>query len=196
MNRIPRRSATVAAAVAAAGLVLAGCSSDDGTTAEDVVGSATSAAQSAVEGATSAGRSAVEDATGTGGPTEPGASVEETTTLPGAGGAEYTISGPILAKYNEIGGANSPLGAPTADQQDVGDGYIAEFEGGIIAWSPDTDSHVVWGEIRTAWEAQGGAEGELGFPISDERPIPNGLESEFEMGTITYVAGATQVIPK
>ncbi|WP_240918289.1 hypothetical protein [Rhodococcus sp. 14C212] len=40
------------------------------------------------------------------------------------------------------------------------------------------------------------AEGELGFPVSDERPIPDGLESEFEMGTITYVAGATQVIPR
>ncbi|AWG98227.1 esterase [Rhodococcus ruber] len=195
MNRRARRTATVAAAVAAAGLVLAGCSSDDGTSAEDAVAGVTSAAESAVERATSAAESAVEGATGAEN-TEPGASVEETTTLPGAGGGEYTISGPILAKYNEIGGADSPLGAPTADQQDVGDGYVAEFEGGIVAWSPDTDAHVVWGEIRTAWEAQGGAGGELGFPISDERPIPNGLESEFEMGTITYVDGATQVIPK
>ncbi|MDV3209373.1 MAG: esterase [Rhodococcus ruber] len=195
MNRRARRTATVAAAAAAAGLVLAGCSSDDGTSAEDAVAGVTSAAESAVERATSAAESAVEGATGAEN-TEPGASVEETTTLPGAGGGEYTISGPILAKYNEIGGADSPLGAPTADQQDVGDGYVAEFEGGIIAWSPDTDAHVVWGEIRTAWEAQGGAGGELGFPISDERPIPNGLESEFEMGTITYVDGATQVIPK
>lgn len=195
MNRRARRTATVAAAAAAAGLVLAGCSSDDGTSAEDAVAGVTSAAESAVERATSAAESAVEGATGAEN-TEPGASVEETTTLPGAGGGEYTISGPILAKYNEIGGADSPLGAPTADQQDVGDGYAAEFEGGIVAWSPDTDAHVVWGEIRTAWEAQGGAGGELGFPISDERPIPNGLESEFEMGTITYVDGATQVIPK
>ncbi|MHC6212231.1 LGFP repeat-containing protein [Rhodococcus ruber] len=195
MNRRARRTATVAAAAAAAGLVLAGCSSDDGTSAEDAVAEVTSAAESAVERATSAAESAVEGATGAEN-TEPGASVEETTTLPGAGGGEYTISGPILAKYNEIGGADSPLGAPTADQQDVGDGYVAEFEGGIVAWSPDTDAHVVWGEIRTAWEAQGGAGGELGFPISDERPIPNGLESEFEMGTITYVDGATQVIPK
>ncbi|QDC13728.1 LGFP repeat-containing protein [Rhodococcus ruber] len=195
MNRRARRTATVAAAAAAAGLVLAGCSSDDGTSAEDAVAGVTSAAESAVERATSAAESAVEGATGAEN-TEPGASVEETTTLPGAGGGEYIISGPILAKYNEIGGADSPLGAPTADQQDVGDGYVAEFEGGIVAWSPDTDAHVVWGEIRTAWEAQGGAGGELGFPISDERPIPNGLESEFEMGTITYVDGATQVIPK
>lgn len=195
MNRRARRTATVAAAAAAAGLVLAGCSSDDGTSAEDAVAGVTSAAESAVERATSAAESAVEGATGAEN-TEPGASVEETTTLPGAGGGEYTISGLILAKYNEIGGADSPLGAPTADQQDVGDGYVAEFEGGIVAWSPDTDAHVVWGEIRTAWEAQGGAGGELGFPISDERPIPNGLESEFEMGTITYVDGATQVIPK
>ncbi|MDO2378833.1 esterase [Rhodococcus electrodiphilus] len=195
MNRRARRTATVAAAAAAAGLVLAGCSSDDGTSAEDAVAGVTSAAESAVERATSAAESAVEGATGAEN-TEPGASVEETTTLPGAGGGEYIVSGPILAKYNEIGGADSPLGAPTADQQDVGDGYVAEFEGGIVAWSPDTDAHVVWGEIRTAWEAQGGAGGELGFPISDERPIPNGLESEFEMGTITYVDGATQVIPK
>ena len=52
----------------------------------------------------------------------------------------------------------------------------------------------MWGEIRTAWEAEGGADGDLGFPISDEEQTPEGARSNFQFGYITWAPGAqTQV---
>jgi len=193
MKRDPRRRALVAAAAAVVGLAVAGCG-DSGNSAQDVVGSATSAVQSAAESVGSQAQSAVESITQGNDepePSEPAA--DQSSAVPGAGGEDVELSGPILQKYDEVGGASSPLGAPTGQQEDIGDGMIAEFEGGIIAWSPDTDAHIVWGEIRTAWEAEGGAGGVLGFPISDEEQTPEGLRSNFQFGYITYVDGQTEV---
>lgn len=193
--RIPRRSASIAAAVAAVGLVAVGCGDDN--SASDVVGSATSAAGSVAESVGSQAQSAVEsitagESTEGGEPSEPAA--DQSSAVPGPNGEEVELSGPILAKYMEAGGAESPLGNATGNQEEVGDGYVAEFEGGIIAWSPDTDAHIVWGEIRVAWEADGGAGGVLGFPISDEETIPGGFRSNFQFGYITFIDGATEVV--
>ncbi|MBF0660674.1 MULTISPECIES: LGFP repeat-containing protein [unclassified Rhodococcus (in: high G+C Gram-positive bacteria)] len=196
--RIPRRSASIAAAVAAVGLVAVGCGDDN--SASDVVGSATSAVGSAAESVGSQAQSAVEsitagedaESTGSGEPSEPAA--DQSSAVPGPNGEEVELSGPILAKYMEVGGAESPLGNATGNQEEVGDGYVAEFDGGIIAWSPDTDAHIVWGEIRVAWEADGGAGGVLGFPISDEEVVPGGFRSNFQFGYITYIDGATEVV--
>lgn len=194
MKRIPRRRAALVAAAAAVGLVVAGCGDD--SSVEDTVGSATSAVQSAAESVASQAESAVESITQddeSPEASEPGA--DQSSAVPGPDGEEVELSGPILQKYEEVGGASSPLGAATGEQEEVGDGYVAEFEGGIIAWSPDTDSHIVWGEIRTAWEAEGGAGGDLGFPIGDEEQTPDGARSNFQFGYITWAPGAgTEVV--
>ncbi|UTT49635.1 LGFP repeat-containing protein [Rhodococcus gordoniae] len=194
MKRIPRRRAALVAAAAAVGLVVAGCSDD--RSAEDTVGSATSAVQSAAEGVASGAQSAVESITqGDDSPEASEPAADQSSAVPGPGGEQVELSGPILQKYNEVGGASSPLGAATGEQEEVGDGYVAEFEGGIIAWSPDTDSHIVWGEIRTAWEAAGGAGGDLGFPISDEEKNADGARSNFQFGYITWSPRAgTEVV--
>ncbi|MEE2034237.1 LGFP repeat-containing protein [Rhodococcus chondri] len=202
MKRISRRPAAMAAAIAAVGLIAAGCGDD--SSVEDSVASATSAVESAAESVVSEVQTAdettgaesttgAEETTGTETTgTEPAEG--QTSAVPGPGGEEVELSGQILAKYNEVGGATSPLGAATGDQEEVGDGQVAEFDGGIIAWSPDTDAHIVWGEIRAAWEDAGGAGGDLGFPISDERPIEGGFQSDFQNGSITFVDGQTEVM--
>ncbi|WP_271036408.1 LGFP repeat-containing protein [Rhodococcus rhodochrous] len=194
MNRIPRRRAALVAAAAAVGLVVAGCSDDQ--SAEETVGSATSAVQSAAESVASEAESAVESITqGDDSPEAEEPAADQSSAVPGPDGEQVELSGPILQKYDEVGGASSPLGAATGQQEEVGDGYVAEFEGGIIAWSPDTDSHIVWGEIRTAWEAAGGAGGDLGFPITDEEQTPDGARSNFQSGYITWAPGAgTEVV--
>lgn len=197
MNRNPLRSATrtsrkrasVVAAAAAVGLIVAGCGDGDNS-AEDTLGSATSAVQSAAEGVASQAESVVESITQDDDTTaESDPAADQSSAVPGPDGEEVELSGAILAKYDEVGGASSPLGAATGEQEEVGDGNVAEFEGGIIAWSPDTDAHVVWGEIRTAWEAEGGAGGDLGFPISDEEQSPDGARSNFQFGYITWAPG-------
>lgn len=194
MNRIPRRRAALVAAAAAVGLVVAGCSDDQ--SAEETVGSATSAVQSAAESVASEAESAVESITqGDDSPEAEEPATDQSSAVPGPDGEQVELSGPILQKYDEVGGASSPLGAATGQQEEVGDGYVAEFEGGIIAWSPDTDSHIVWGEIRAAWEAAGGAGGDLGFPITDEEQTPDGARSNFQFGYITWAPGAgTEVV--
>ncbi|KSZ59035.1 esterase [Rhodococcus pyridinivorans KG-16] len=182
------------AAAAAVGLVVAGCSDDQ--SAEETVGSATSAVQSAAESVASEAESAVESITqGDDSPEAEEPAADQSSAVPGPDGEQVELSGPILQKYDEVGGASSPLGAATGQQEEVGDGYVAEFEGGIIAWSPDTDAHIVWGEIRTAWEAAGGAGGDLGFPITDEEQTPDGARSNFQFGYITWAPGAgTEVV--
>lgn len=201
MKRIPRRVATTAAALAIVGLMITGCSDDSDTTSEGAYNSMTSAAEAAQTAAESAAESAQ---SAVGSAAESAASAAEsagneiagdaTTVVSGADGQEYEISGAVLDRYNETGGATGPLGPPTGSQESIGDGSVGEFQNGIIAWSPDTGAHIVWGEIRVAWEAAGGAAGELGFPISDERPIEGGLQSDFQTGHITYISGRTEVV--
>ncbi|WP_068158645.1 LGFP repeat-containing protein [Rhodococcus phenolicus] len=201
MQRIPRRVATAAAAFATVGLVVAGCGDENDTTSETVYNSETSAAEAAQSAAESAAENARSGAEGAAESAESAAESagneiagDATTVVPGPDGQEYEISGAVLDKYNETGGASGPLGPPTGSQESVGDGSVGEFQGGVIAWSPDTGAYVVGGEIQVAWEAVGGAGGDLGFPISDEHPIEGGVQSDFEMGHITFIDGRTQVV--
>ncbi|WP_258562283.1 LGFP repeat-containing protein [Nocardia africana] len=120
------------------------------------------------------------------GTTAPGAAATETK-IATQNGQEIAVSGHILTKYTGMGGVQSPLGEPTgASVQGPNGGSCQEFTGGAICWSEQTDAHVVWGDIRTAWEDNGGVNGKLGYPTSDEKDNPTGKESDFTGGTITW----------
>lgn len=204
MRQITKRTAAFAAATAAVALVAVGCGEDD--KASDVVESAKSSAgqlteslkpsaseESGAEGSSTTAEGSAAESTEASG-TE-GAGGE--TTIAGPDGQEYTVAGPILAKYTASGGPTSPLGAPTsAEEAAPGGGKYQEFVGGIIYWNDKTQAHVVWGKIREAWETEGGPEGSLGYPISDEKDIPGGKQSDFENGHITFVNNETTVVPK
>ncbi|MEV6341405.1 esterase [Nocardia vinacea] len=112
-------------------------------------------------------------------------------------GGDITVSGIIFDKYVQSGGPTGPLGAPLKSQEDApNDGKWQDFTGGAIVWSKDSGAHIVWGEIRKAWEDNGGPSGKIGYPTSDEKDIPGGKESDFDGGTITWVDGNTTVTPK
>jgi hypothetical protein len=57
-----------------------------------------------------------------------------------------------------------------------------------ISWSQRTGAHVVRGEIRDLWLQLGAESGELGYPVTDEMPTPDGRGrcSEFEHGEIRW----------
>lgn len=57
-----------------------------------------------------------------------------------------------------------------------------------IAWSERTGAHVVHGEIRELWLKLGGQGGELGYPVSNEMPTPDGCgrRSRFQFGEIWW----------
>jgi hypothetical protein len=110
---------------------------------------------------------------------------------------DIAVSGTILEKYNQAGGSTGSLGAPLQAQEDAPNGgKYQDFTGGTIYWNQDIGPHIVWGEIRKAWEDQGGANGKLGYPTSDEKDSAGGKESDFTGGTITWVDGNTTVTPK
>lgn len=174
MHRIARRTAGFTAAFAAVALIAAGCGEND-------------PGESGAQGATTTAEGSAAQTPGAGG------SADETKIATPAG--EITVAGPILEKYTVAGGAQSPLGLPTeAEQTAPGGGKYQDFEGGAIYWNDKVDAHVVWGEIRKAWEADGGPEGSLGYPLSDEKDIPAGKQSDFENGRITFVGGQTEVV--
>lgn len=113
------------------------------------------------------------------------------TTCPGAAGV--TI-GAIEAKYRELGGCGSVIGAPITFELGTPDniGRYNVFERGSIYWTPQTNAHEVHGTIRDEWKTQGWETGALGYPISDEYAVPGGRKSDFQHGSITWDA-ATNV---
>ncbi|WP_278263164.1 esterase [Nocardia sp. AG03] len=203
MNRIARRTATGGAAVlAAAGLLLAtGCSDDNKDNENDTMASVTSM----IGGGSTTTTRAAEGTTTTGEGTETTSGMTTTSGTAAAGESttistpdgDITVSGEVYKKYVAVGGATSPLGVPEeAQESGPNGGEYQDFEGGTIYWSSDSGAHIVWGDIREAWEENGGANGTLGYPTSDEKDIPGGKQSDFTGGTITWVGGQTTVTPK
>ncbi|WP_249359413.1 LGFP repeat-containing protein [Nocardia cyriacigeorgica] len=210
MHHFARRTAGFTMAIAASGLLVAGCG-DDSDTSDQIgskIGSVT--AQMGEGTATATHAPGEHDATttpgGTAGETPGGTATATGAETPGAAGetkfstpdGEITVSGVIYSKYVESGGQNSPLGMPE-DPEETGPngGRYQDFEGGTIYWSQDSGAHIVWGDIRETWEENGGANGKLGYPVTDEETLPDGSrKSEFTGGTITWMNGETTVTEK
>lgn len=188
MNHFARRTAGIVAAVALVSGIAAGCSKDDKDGKSSDSGMTTTAMATATE---HEGEHATEAPKTEG--MEPGA---PETKIPTAHG-EVTVAGSILEKYNAFGGATGVLGDPIADQKEApGGGTVQEFEGGAIYSSPTGGTHVVWGDIRNAWIANGGPGGKLGYPTTDEMDVTGGKQSDFTGGTITWVDNQITVTEK
>jgi uncharacterized protein with LGFP repeats len=181
MRKTTQRAAAFSAAIAGIALIGSGCqgTSDKGSEALSSASSAGSVASSAVSSAIA----------------EPSTSITEseeasTTQMKGADGKEYTVSGPILAKYESLDPTmKESLGEPTGNAQTNPDGGIyQQFDGGVIVHT--TRSYVVWGKIRDKWNELGGSQGKLGYPTSDEtNTADGGKQTTFEHGKITWKPG-------
>ncbi len=107
----------------------------------------------------------------------------------------HRVQGLILGKYAQLGFENSPLGFPAGDETPVRDGgRYSKFEGGTIYWSPLSGAWAVRnGPIMDAWAQQGYENGKLGYPISDEFPVPGGVQQNFQTGFIVIRDGKPEV---
>lgn len=176
---------------------LAACSDDDKDKATDAVNQATSAAGDA--GASATGKAGEAAASATGDSSKGAdASGSESPDASGANGEMKEIDGPngpvevpaaVAAKYEELGGASSHLGAPKGEAQKVGDGQRQDFEGGTIFVDPEGNAALVQGKILERYEEQGGPESAVGWPTADEMPTDGGWVSEFQNGKITFING-------
>jgi uncharacterized protein with LGFP repeats len=183
MRKITQRAAAFSAAIAGIALIGSGCQAakEKGSEALSSASSAGSAASSAVSSVIA----------------EPSTSAESgaasSTEMQGADGKEYTVSGPILEKYNSLDAtAKQSLGEPTGNAQTNPDGGVyQQFDGGVIVHT--TRSYVVWGKIRDKWNELGGSQGKLGYPTSDEtNTAGGGKQTTFEHGVITWKPGEEQ----
>jgi uncharacterized protein with LGFP repeats len=106
-----------------------------------------------------------------------------------ATGLTWHVYGGILNKYSQLGYSNHPLGLPAGDRQHNavrGNDYQA-FDGGVIN-QYGGNAYETHGAILDKWNAEGGANGPVGLPISDEAPTARvpGRFSRFEGGNIYY----------
>ncbi|MFZ3305807.1 MAG: hypothetical protein WA227_19700 [Mycobacterium sp.] len=116
-----------------------------------------------------------------------------TTTIAGKNGTEYTVEGPILAKWETLTDAQKKdLGAPYDNQKNTLDnsGVYQQYDDGVLIYRNGGPVYFVWGKIRDAWNANQASQGKLGYPTADEMTEPDGsMKSTFEHGTITFKPG-------
>ena len=95
-----------------------------------------------------------------------------------AGGARVAHAcspyGLIGAKWNQLGGASSPLGRCVDDEHDDGrGGRIETFQSGWIDWDGHSSAaYAVYGLIGAKWNQLGAAA--FGHPTDDETGAPDG----------------------
>ncbi|WP_405159592.1 alpha/beta hydrolase-fold protein [Nocardia sp. NBC_01499] len=107
----------------------------------------------------------------------------------------HRVQGMILGKYAQLGYESSSLGFPATEEQPLKDlGRYSRFEGGNIYWSPLSGAWAVKnGPIMDAWQVLGYENGKLGYPISDEFPVPGGVQQNFQAGFVVIKDGKPEV---
>jgi len=123
-------------------------------------------------------------------------------------GEVFEVHGAIFSRWSslELNYAAGPLGLPTSDEKEAVKsafsgltGRFSIFEGGVIHWIRETDKTYVIGLnqnvggqknigklIADRYKAEGGSDGDLGFPVSDDYLSQDGVRCDFENGCIVW----------
>jgi uncharacterized protein with LGFP repeats len=101
----------------------------------------------------------------------------------------HEIHGAIRDKWASLGWERSFLGYPVTDETGTPDGVgrFNHFQGGSIYWTPQTGAHEAHGAIRDKWASLGWERSFLGYPVTDEKAMPDGVGrfNQFQ-GGFTY----------
>ena len=101
--------------------------------------------------------------------------------------AESLRGGAIFARWESMGGMNSPLGAPTSPEASgAGSTRYVRFANGALYWSPESGAEPVTGAIYDAWASLGFERGALGLPTSAEIQEPQWIVQNFQHGTLNF----------
>ncbi len=108
----------------------------------------------------------------------------------------HLVAGAIGVGYDRAGGPNGVLGLPTSDEVAAGrTGRASSFQGGRVLWSPATGVHAVTGPALAHYDANGGANGFLGFPTSGlTRLDATASYQDFQGGRVYVVGGRAQSV--
>jgi uncharacterized protein with LGFP repeats len=174
MRAITKRTASFSIGIAVFALIGVGCHKETNSSQTSSSAMSSSASSAAAEPSTSA-------------------AAPTSTQIPGKNGTEYTVEGPILAKWETLTDAQKKdLGAPYDNQKNTLDnsGVYQQYDGGVLIYRNGGPVYFVWGKIRDAWNANQASQGKLGYPTADEQTEPDGsFKSTFEHGTITFKPG-------
>jgi uncharacterized protein with LGFP repeats len=177
MRAISKRTASFSVAIAVFALIGAGCHQSNNSS------SGSSAASSSASAMTSSAMA--EPSTSAAAPTS--------TQIAGKNGTQYTVEGPILAKWDTLTDEQKKdLGAPYDNQKPTADntGVYQQYDGGVLIYKNGGPVYFVWGKIRDAWNDAQASQGKLGYPTTDETKEPDGsYKSTFDHGTITWKEG-------
>jgi hypothetical protein len=176
MRAISKRTASFSVAIAVFALIGAGCHQSNNS------GQSSSSASSSASAMTSS--AAAEPST---------SSAPTSTQIAGKNGTQYTVEGPILAKWETLTDEQKKdLGAPYDNQKNTLDnsGVYQQFDDGVLIYRNGQPVYFVWGKIRDAWNDVQASQGKLGYPTTDEVKEPDGTyKSTFEHGTVTWKEG-------
>lgn len=116
------------------------------------------------------------------------------------------VGGSIRDRWNALGGAAGQVGFPTSDEFGVtssidGAGArVSRFQNGNIYYVPGAapqpgirSNFWIHGGIFTEWGNRGFEAGRLGLPLSEEVPVPGGVQVTFQGGTIGFINGGIVV---
>ena len=87
------------------------------------------------------------------------------TQIAGKNGTEYTVEGPILAKWETLTDEQKKdLGAPYDNQKNTLDntGVYQQYDDGVLIYKNGGPVYLVWGKIRDAWNDVQASQGKLG----------------------------------
>ncbi len=100
------------------------------------------------------------------------------------------VKGGIRGTYEASGRETGPLGYPTAAERALPDGAgaVQSFQRGDVYWTPAKYGALLYGGIRTAWIAAGGARSPLGYPAGNETGTSDrdGRVQEFQSGAVYW----------
>ncbi|MFI6957197.1 N-acetylmuramoyl-L-alanine amidase [Nocardia sp. NPDC050408] len=92
---------------------------------------------------------------------------------------------PIAKHWADKGGPDGPLGAATSEPMPAAQGQqYAKFVNGYVYTAPNGQIFEVLGAILDRFLALGGDAGVLGGPMSNTYPVPNGLRTDFQYGSL------------
>lgn len=108
--------------------------------------------------------------------------------VPTGASTAYPVTGAVLREYQARHAQDGSVGWPTADPKGVPGGSSQSFTNGVILQKTgDTKAHAVLGRLETAYLANGGTGGPLGWPVAGWRgtTVNGGGQSQaFEHGSL------------
>jgi uncharacterized protein with LGFP repeats len=95
----------------------------------------------------------------------------------------------IAARYAALGGPAGILGEPIlSGERAVPYGLMTQFQNGSITYATATGARMLSSAVTADWLHVGGVAGVLGYPVSDEGPLPDGRgrSAAFQRGYIHW----------